>query len=168
MQLRRRGNRGGRAGGRPIREKATTTVANRRPTFSPYRSRGTRGGRGRGIVSRERPSTTGRGTPVKRPFASKTGFVSARGRGRGRVPFAGRGIDKRRGRGRSRGRGRTDTSRQAIAQKKGLSGAQLDKDLEEYFKSDPEFSERKLDTEMEEYWSHRPADEEGAMDADAA
>lgn len=48
---------------------------------------------------------------------------------------------------------------------KKLSGAKLDKDLEEYFKSDPSFSVKKLDTEMDEYWSQRP--EESAIDTHA-
>jgi len=44
-------------------------------------------------------------------------------------------------------------------QKKTVSGSQLDKDLDDYFKQDPKFTAKKLDTDMEEYWSQKPNEE---------
>lgn len=135
----RRGSRGGRSGGRSSRL-TNAAKAIQTPQKKEGRGRGRRGSlRSRSLGGRS-------GSTTKKPGISKA-------RQNPRTNTAARG----RGRGRPRGRGRATNKRST---RKGLSNAQLDKDLESYFKEDPSFSAKKLDTEMEEYWSHKPTDDE--------
>lgn len=57
----------------------------------------------------------------------------------------------------SRGRGRGPGTKSAAK-----TGAQLDNELDEYFKEDPSFVAKKLDEELDDYMSHMPNEQPDA------
>eukprot|EP00210_Caulerpa_lentillifera_P002246 g2158.t1 len=123
--------------------------------------RGRRGRRGGALQQKTSASSVSRATIFKGPRGrgrSLSRFQSSRprtfrGKSTGIVkPFRGRGNR------RSRGRGRGGT----ITRPTSKTGAQLDNELDEYFKEDPSYVAKKLDDELDDYMSHMPNEQQDA------